>query len=90
MSNRPTYISAPPGEVYWRHEACPHGGADVLLRTIGGVLVRGRWRGALGQYFTAWCPMPKDTPPPESIHSAPLWDRVKFAFNLIFNPRKSA
>jgi len=87
MTTRPDYIAAPPGQVYWRHEVCPHRGADVLLRTVGGVLVRGRWYGAYGEAFTAWSPMPKDGDPPSSIHGAPLLERLRFAWRLIFNPR---
>jgi len=63
MREHEKYLAAPPGEVYWRHEKCPHRGTQVLLKTIGGVLVKGHWYGELNQYFTAWCPMPKDQPP---------------------------
>lgn len=84
-----SYVAADPGEVYWRKEKCPHRGADVLLRTVGGILVRGKWYGDLGEAFTAWCPMPKDGLPPAAIHDAPLLARVRFSWNLIFNPRRS-
>lgn len=80
------YIAAPPGELYWRHEVCPHRGADVLLLTIGGMLVRGIWYGKMGEAFTAWCPMPKDSAPPPRIQDAPLRARLRFAWRLIFNP----
>lgn len=90
MATRPSYIAAPPGEIYWRKEVCPHGGATVLLRTVHGVLVKGTWQGALGQYFSAWCPMPKDGLPPPDIRQAPLLERLRFAWNLIFNPARKA
>lgn len=86
MTTDKTYIAAPPGELYWRHEVCPHKGADVLLLTVGGVLVRGRWYGTYGQHFTAWCPMPKNGAPPADIRRASLWARIVFAFRLIFQP----
>lgn len=89
MKRTVDYVAAPPGEIYWRYEVCPHKGADVLLRTRGGILVRGRWYGALGEAFTAWCPMPKDGEPPAAppdIRQAGLRERLAFAFNLIFNP----
>lgn len=88
MSVRPDYVAAPPGEIYWRYEACPHRGADVLLRTVGGVLVRGRWYGALGEAFVAWCQMPKDGKPPADIHGAPLLARIRFALRLVINPNR--
>jgi hypothetical protein len=78
-----TYISAQPGQIYWRHERCPHHGAKVLLLTIGGVCVVGSWYGEPGRYFTAWSPMPKDGAPPPDIRSASLWERVKFAVRLV-------
>lgn len=56
------YVSAPPGEIYWREEKCPFPGASVLLLTKHGVLVEGPWKGELGQYFIAWCPKPKRGP----------------------------
>lgn len=88
MTKGPTYIAAPPGELYWRREVCPHRGAKVLLKTIGGVAWMGHWgSGALGEHFTAWCPLPKDGDPPPRIQDAPLADRIRFAFNLIFNPK---
>lgn len=63
MQEHEKYLAAPPGEIYWRHEECPHRGTQVLLKTIGGILVKGHWYGKLNQYFVAWCPMPKDQPP---------------------------
>lgn len=78
-----TYVAAQPGQVYWRKEVCPHKGAKVLLRTIGGVCVTGQWYGELGQYFTAWSPMPKDGEPPQDIRLAPWWVRVRFAVGLV-------
>lgn len=81
------YIAAPPSDLYWRYEACPHAGAKVLLRTIGGVCISGHWYGRHGQYLTAWCPLPKDGAPPPDIRHAPLLERLRFAFKLIFQPR---
>jgi hypothetical protein len=78
------YIAAPPGELYWRYEACPHAGSKVLLRTIGGVCISGHWYGAYGEYLTAWCPLPKDGAPQPRIEDATLWERIKFSFKLIF------
>lgn len=86
MTANKDYIAAPPGDVYWRHEECPHKGKRVLLRTVGGVAIIGHWYGALGQYLTAWCPLPKDGLPPSSLASAPLWVRIKFAFKIVFQP----
>lgn len=90
MTTRLDYVAAAPGEIYWREEVCPHRGATVLLRTVHGILVKGSWQGALGQHFDAWSPMPKRGPPPADIHQAPLLSRVRFAFNLIFNPGRKA
>lgn len=87
MSHPATHVAASPGQVYWRPEVCPHRGAKVLLRTIGGTCVVGQWYGALGESFTAWSPMPKTGAPPAAIHEAPLLQRLRFAFNLIFQPR---
>jgi len=87
MTTTKDYIAAPPGDVYWRHEACPHLGKRVLLLTVGGVAIIGHWYGELGQYLTAWCPLPKDGRPPADIASAPLLARIRFAFRIIFQPR---
>jgi hypothetical protein len=88
MSKSPDYIAAPPGELYWRKEVCPHRGAKVLLKTIGGVAWIGHWGpGEVGQNFTAWCPLPKDGAPAPRIQDAPLLARIRFAIKLIFQPR---
>lgn len=34
-------------------------GAKVFLLTKGGVATTGNWTGAYGEFFIAWCPMPK-------------------------------
>lgn len=78
-----THIAAEPGQVYWRHEQCPHLGAKVLLLTVHGICVVGSWYGKPSQYFKAWAPLPKDCPPPPDIRRAPLWERVKFAVRLV-------
>ena len=56
------HLSAPPGEVYWRHSLPGNTGSKMLLRTIGDVAVIGCWTGAIGQYYKAWSPLPKDGP----------------------------
>jgi hypothetical protein len=76
--------------VYWRKEVCPHRGREVLLRTVGGICVKGQWYGKLGEAFTAWCPLPKDGAPPAAIFDAPLRERLRFAFRLIFHPGRQA
>ena len=87
MTRSPTYIAAAPGDLYWRREVCPHRGAKVLLKTIGGIAWIGHWGNtAINEHFVAWCPLPKDGAPPKPIHVEPLWIRVAFAFKLIFNP----
>lgn len=53
------YVAAPPGDLYWRYEVCPHRGAKVLLKTVGGTCVEGHWYGDYGYAFVAWCPLPK-------------------------------
>ena len=58
MKTHPTHISAPPGELYWRRSVPSSASAKMLLHTIGGVAVIGNWYGVLGEYFTAWCPLP--------------------------------
>jgi len=89
MNAHRTHISAPPGEIYWRYEVCPHGGAKVLLRTVGGIATIGSWYGALGDSFVAWCPLPTSGSPVEPIQRATLWKRISFSFLLIFNPEKT-
>lgn len=54
-----TPLSAPPSEIYWRTTVPDRPNHKMLLRTIGGVAIIGKWDGELGQYFTAWCPLPK-------------------------------
>lgn len=61
MKIHATHITAPPGELYWRKSVPPHVGAKMILRTIGNVAVIGHWYGDLGQYFSAWCPLPTDS-----------------------------
>lgn len=53
------HIAGPAGEVYWRYEVPSDRGAKMLLLTVGGICVSGRWYGALGENFLAWSPMPK-------------------------------
>jgi hypothetical protein len=84
----PTHIAAPPGDLYWRRERCPHHGAKVLLLTIGGVCIVGQWYGDPGESFVAWCPLQKDGAPPANIREAPLLRRIVFALKLIFQPSK--
>lgn len=87
---RLAYVAAPPGQLYWRHEVCPHQGAKVLLLTTGNVCIVGMWRGDVGDFFRAWCPLPKDGAPPPSIEGASLLERLRFAARLIFRPKRSA
>ena len=87
MKRQLTHIAAPPGELYWRYEKCPHPGAKVLLLTIGGTCIVGQWQGAYGFAFVAWCPLPADGDPPPRIQDATLWQRIVFAIKLIFQPR---
>lgn len=61
MKNHNTHIAAPPGELYWRKSLPVSRSAKMLLRTIGGPAAIGNWYGALGEYFTAWCPLPTDS-----------------------------
>lgn len=68
------YVAAPPGELYWRHEKCPHRGAKVLLLTIGNVCIVGAWRGEVGDFFRAWCPLPKDEAPRAEADCRPTSD----------------
>lgn len=51
--------TAPPGEVYWRYSVPRNSDSKMWLLTIGNVGVPGFWHGELGQYYKAWCPMPK-------------------------------
>lgn len=83
---RAPYIAAPPGELYWRRERCPHNGSKVLLLTVGGVAVIGQWYGELGEAFVAWCPLPTRGEPPADIMQAGLRSRLRYAFKLIFQP----
>lgn len=54
------YIAAEPGQLYWRYtRPTEGGGAKMLLLTIGGIAMTGRWEGEVGQYYVAWCPLPK-------------------------------
>ena len=50
-------ISAPSSD--WRYEEPEDKGATMLLLTVGGCLVKGKWYGDYNQYFMAWAPMPK-------------------------------
>ena len=51
--------TAPPGELYWRYTIPQRSDSKMFLLTKGGVAVVGNWSGALGEFFLAWCPMPK-------------------------------
>lgn len=88
MTRGPSYIAAPPGELYWRYEICPSTDSKVLLKTIGGTCIVGQWQGAYGFAFVAWCPLPKGGKPPAPfrIEAATLWVRIRFAVKLIFQP----
>ena len=58
MDNQNT-VTAAPGDIYWRYWVPQNTDAKMLLLTKGGIAVAGSWSGELGQYFRAWCPMPK-------------------------------
>lgn len=88
-ARRLTHVAAPPGDLYWRYEKCPHHGAKVLLKTIGGTCTVGTWQGGYGFAFVAWCPLPKDGQPPPDIRKATLWERIRFAIRLIFQPHRA-
>ena len=53
MKNK-SYIAAPPGELYWRYEVCPHPGAKVLVLSKYGVctvaLSRSHHLGRIGHF----------------------------------------
>lgn len=68
INPQPEYVAAEPEEIYWREEKCPYPGAKVLLLNKGGVCIVGQWIGELGQYFDAWCPMPKRKHQPPTIN----------------------
>jgi len=55
--------TALPGDVYWRFTLPTSTGSKMLLLNLGGVAVIGNWQGALGEYFQAWCPLPKKPKP---------------------------
>ena len=42
----------------WRYEVCPYSDTVDLL-TVGGIRVKGRWQGKLGEQYMAWMPLPK-------------------------------
>lgn len=58
MSEQPC-TTAPPGEIYWRYSIPTRTDSKMWLLTIGNVAVIGNWSGALGEFYKAWCPMPK-------------------------------
>lgn len=53
------YVTAEPGDIFWRYSEPPHRGAKLILLTIGGSLVTGQWTGEVGEAFLAWSPMIK-------------------------------
>ena len=82
MKNK-SYIAAPPGELYWRYEVCPHPGAKVLVLSKYGVCTVAHWYGKQGEFLVAWCPLPKTGTPPPDITKAPFWARVRHAIALV-------
>lgn len=55
-----TYLTAPVGmKLDLIYSVPKRTDQDVLLLTVGGVLVSGKWYGEIGQYFVAWMPMPR-------------------------------
>jgi hypothetical protein len=61
-------LSAPPGDLYWRESVPALTGHKMLLRTVGNVAIVGKWTGTLGQYYTAWCPLPRHARPDDTGH----------------------
>ena len=52
------YITALPSGMSYRY-TLPDKSGKMLLLTVGGVCVVGAWAGELGEYYIAWCPLPK-------------------------------
>jgi hypothetical protein len=55
----PPLFTAPPGEIRWTYAVPPSTDAMMFLLTIGRIAMRGRWQGRMGEFFVAYCPMPK-------------------------------
>lgn len=75
------FISAPPGELYWRAGKPPSSDAKVLLLTIGGTCVVGQWYGVIGFAFTHWCPLPRFAP------ILNLRSRITLAWKILWNSK---
>ncbi|HET8870311.1 MAG TPA: hypothetical protein VFM48_07690 [Aquabacterium sp.] len=58
MSEQPVTTAAP-GDIYWRYTVPTRTDAKVWLLTKGNVAVTGNWHGEIGEFYKAWCPMPK-------------------------------
>ena len=54
-----THITAPNNELHWRYSVPDASGQKMLLLTIGRIATIGSWSGSYGQYFIAWCPLPR-------------------------------
>lgn len=55
-NNEPTLVDP---DYPWTYSVPERTDADVLLLTVGDTLTRGTWKGELGEFFKAWCKMPK-------------------------------
>lgn len=53
------HLTAPAGDIRWTYAVPPNSDSTMFLLTIGRIAMRGRWQGALGEFFIAYCPMPK-------------------------------
>lgn len=79
-----THIAAGKGELYWRYAApTEFSGAKRLLLTVGGIAVVGRWEGKVGQFYEAWCPLPKKERKVEN-------GQIKYARDLVGIDEQSA
>ena len=47
------------GPSEWQYEIPPRTDAKVQLLTIGFTAVHGEWYGKYGEFFIAWCQLPK-------------------------------
>lgn len=54
-----TPLTGNTGEIRWIYSVPQSTDATMFLLTIGRIAMRGRWQGKMGEYFIAYCPMPK-------------------------------
>ena len=58
MSEQPV-TTATQTEMYWHYTKPKNPDSKMFLLNLGNVATIGNWYGEVGQYFKAWCPMPK-------------------------------